>query len=111
MSGPKCWFCTRPLSAAEFKRRIEYRVIGGRRAIFGAAMPDGNLSEAHGDMEGVLHNKCHFASESREAIQASKGDDAPRESPDWRDQEVIDVGKLVPGASHGSHRGTGAQGQ
>jgi hypothetical protein len=110
MTGLKCWFCDRGFSVSELKRRIDFRTIDGERVIFGAGMPGGSLEEAHGALEGILHNKCYYAWESREKLSAVKGDDDPPESPDWRDQEVIEVGKLVPGAGDGNHRGAGAQG-
>jgi hypothetical protein len=105
LSGPKCGFCTRPLSAAEWKRRVEYRWSGGGVVrTYGPGMEAGPVTEARGTLVQVLHYKCHYAAQTREKLEAARADsgEQPTEPPDWREQESVEVGELVPGEGDGN---------
>jgi len=64
----KCNACHKPIAGgAEAKRRAEYRLQkDGSVKVFGHGMPDGELSEAAGQLTGVGHNGCYWAAFKRE---------------------------------------------
>jgi hypothetical protein len=100
-----CFFCLKAIKGSELARRVEWRkmwdadagssVVGVYGDIQGA---DGKLKDARGPLTRVSHNKCYYASKSREQILTAKRDDPsvqPREPSDWRPQEAVDVEDLT----------------
>lgn len=64
----KCSSCHKPLgSGADMARRAEFRrQKDGSVKVFGRGMPDGELSEAAGQVLEVKHNGCYWAAVKRE---------------------------------------------
>lgn len=63
----KCSDCHRPVSAADAKRRAEYRLQpDGTIKVFGHDMPDGELTAATGQLVAVKHSGCYWAARKRE---------------------------------------------
>lgn len=64
----KCDDCHRPIGAAsEARRRAEFRLQpDSTLKVFGHGMPDGELSEASGQLIKVKHNGCYWAAVKRE---------------------------------------------
>lgn len=64
----KCHDCHRPIGAGQdARRRAEFRQQpDGSIKVFGHGMPDGELSEASGQLVKVKHNGCYWAAVKRE---------------------------------------------
>ena len=64
----KCDNCRKPVGAGqEARRRAEFRrQSDGTIKVFGHGMPDGELSEAAGQLIKVQHNGCYWAAVKRE---------------------------------------------
>jgi hypothetical protein len=63
----KCAICRKDIGSGEqARRRAEYRrQPDGSVKVFGRGMPDGELSEAAGQLTEVRHNGCYWAEVKR----------------------------------------------
>jgi hypothetical protein len=105
-----CFFCHRAVTGKDVALRYEWRGTVNGRAVYGKGeLP---LSEAHGRLLKVSHNKCYHASKKQAELASARAADPsaqPQPEQDWRHQEIVDVEDLQ-GADNGDHRGAGASG-
>lgn len=97
-----CFWDSKPVTAADMKRRFEWRRWkDGTAHVYGTGAPDGPLSSARGELEKVSHYKCYHAWVKRQQLLDAKQADAPdQRETDWREQETANVEDLRPGESN-----------
>ena len=62
-----CFFCHKPITGAEAKRRLEWRTGPVTRdvRVYGDGAPNGKLGDATGRLLKAAHHKCFHASKKQ----------------------------------------------
>jgi hypothetical protein len=106
-----CFFCHKPLRAADMAHRYEWRTGPWTRdiRIYGDGAPNGKLADATGRILKVFHGKCYHAAKKQQDLADARAADPEFQSPqdtDWRHQEIVELEDLA-GEGHGGNRGAG----